>query len=49
MGDNLITPQDLLLYQTFVAEQQADFRRIAKATKNEYSAEDISQQALLIA
>lgn len=45
----MITPQDLVLYQTFVAERQADFHRIAKATKGEYSAEDISQEALLMA
>ena len=49
VGDSLITPQDLVLYQAFVAERQVDFRRIAKATKGEYSAEDISQQALLTA
>lgn len=49
MGDSLITPENFVLYQSFIAERQADFRRIAKATNGEYSAEDISQQALLVA
>lgn len=49
VGASLITPEDFVLYQAFVAEKQADFHRFARATAGEYSAEDISQQALLTA
>ena len=49
MRTGLIGPEDFLLYQAFVAERRADFRRIANRTRGEYSAEDISQQALLTA
>lgn len=49
MGTSLIEPDDFALYLAFVAERQADFRRIANSTQGEYSSEDISQQALLTA
>lgn len=49
MSNRLISPDDFVQYQAFLTERQADFRRIANRTHGEYSAEDITQQALLIA
>lgn len=49
VGTSLIQPDDFARYLVFVAERQADFRRIATHTQGEYSSEDVSQQALLTA